>query len=180
MQHGWKYGLIKLGYQGRGIEVLREPPEGDEETMICMLVELFPNDAGEYTAYGSADLNSLWALEAAYKDVQRDGINTWFFDHGAFEFRAETEEEKNGHGYQFFWKPFDRDAYKKVDPFSALIERIDSGEEKLLSFEEVMATLEEALIGRTDLEAHDESGGQSKDGTGASTHPVASGEDEDP
>lgn len=167
MRHGWKYGLIKVGYEGRGIEVLREPaPDGSEDDMICMLVELFPNDNGEYTLYGPANINTFWALEAAYRDVQRDGVNSWFFDHGAFEFRAETEEEQKGHGYQFFWKPFEPEWYKTVDPFSALIARIEAGEEKLYTFEEV-------------LEHLNESRRQQEDGTGVDPHPVAKGVAED-
>ena len=67
----WKYGMV-----------LVEVNEYGEE--ICELAELYPNKAGEYTSWCKAHITSPVDLERAMKDVERDGINRWFYENGKF------------------------------------------------------------------------------------------------
>ena len=72
----WKYGLIKVA----DALPLVDRPE-------CMLVELYDmEDNGEYNSYCKARINNPWALKCAAKDVERDGINEWFFNNGTFNY----------------------------------------------------------------------------------------------
>ena len=69
----WKYEMIKVGVE-------------DEED-ICELVELFyeETEAGiHYQYFGRPYLSSIEDLRNATKDVERDGIITWFWDNGTF------------------------------------------------------------------------------------------------
>jgi hypothetical protein len=77
MSKGWKYGLIKVA----------TAYEGDEyEEQINLLVELFPlGDNEEYNSFCNARLMSTEELNSAQKDIERDGINNWFYDNGIFE-----------------------------------------------------------------------------------------------
>jgi len=74
---GWKYGLIKVATYVGGIE------------QINLLVELYPlGDNGEYNTFCEARPQSSEELQLVQKDIERDGINEWFFDNGAFEWEV--------------------------------------------------------------------------------------------
>ena len=85
----WKYGMIKIAEQT------------EETEQINLLVELYDLDNdGFHEAYTSANITNLDDLEFAYRDIRRDGINTWFFHNGKFEWRL-SEERK----YNWEWTP---------------------------------------------------------------------------
>jgi len=66
----WKYGLIKV--------------EDDHGEDLCHLVELVEDEDGGFTSFCDARIKSVVELTRAHDDVQRDGVNTWFFDNGTF------------------------------------------------------------------------------------------------
>ena len=68
----WKYGMI-----------LVEVADDGEET--CELVELYDMDEdGYHEAFCRSRVMSPEELAAAAKDVERDGVNRWFFENGTF------------------------------------------------------------------------------------------------
>lgn len=111
---GWKYGMILIGWEGPGGSILREPAEEGDEP-LCQLVELYPNNDGLYNSYCPADLRTPEALKWAMQDVERDGINEWFFDNGSFSW--EPQRDITEHGYQFYWTPNDAEEYRKNSLF---------------------------------------------------------------
>ena len=66
----WKYGLIKV-----------ETEDGED---LHQLVELTSLNGEGFTSFCEARINSVIELTRAHDDVQRDGVNTWFFDNGVF------------------------------------------------------------------------------------------------
>tara|TARA_R100000808_G_C2115365_1_gene128169 strand:+ start:315 stop:593 length:279 start_codon:yes stop_codon:yes gene_type:complete len=85
----WKYGMIKVA----------EATEDMEQ--INMLVELYDLDRdGLYEAYAPANIINLDDLEFAYRNIHRDGINTWFFRNGKFEWTPEQDKQ-----YVWAWTP---------------------------------------------------------------------------
>jgi hypothetical protein len=76
MSKGWKYGLIKVAIEDEGT---------DYEEQINLLAELYPlGENGEYDSFCTARIQSTEELQNAQADVERDGINTWFYDNGTF------------------------------------------------------------------------------------------------
>jgi hypothetical protein len=72
----WKYGLIKVA----GEDPLTAEPE-------CMVVELYDIEKhDEYTSYCLAHLDSLFSLKLAVKDIERDGVNEYFYNNGSFKY----------------------------------------------------------------------------------------------
>jgi len=87
---GWKFGMIL-------VEVCEKT--GEE---ICELVEFYALDnENEYGMWCQARIMSPDELELAHADVQRDGINRWFYENGTFisEVDEETREP------QWNWEP---------------------------------------------------------------------------
>jgi hypothetical protein len=72
---GWRYSLIKVSIDNEGTEF---------EEQINRLVELYPDENGNYTAFCDARLMTLEELEFALKDIKEDGINEYFFRNGKF------------------------------------------------------------------------------------------------
>jgi hypothetical protein len=72
---GWKYGLIKVSIDDEGTEF---------EEQINRLVELYPDENGNYTLFCDARLMSLEELGFALEDIKTDGINEYFFNSGKF------------------------------------------------------------------------------------------------
>jgi hypothetical protein len=70
----WKYGMILVQI---------DPEDGEE---LYELVELYDMGGDEMTspAFARARLMSSKELTMAYQDVQRDGVNRWFYDNGTF------------------------------------------------------------------------------------------------
>lgn len=86
---GWKFALIKVHIEEEGMEL---------EEQINLLVELYPlGPNGEYDVFCEARINSLEELTLAKQDVERDGINDWFYEHGVFEFKPD------GYSQQSVW-----------------------------------------------------------------------------
>jgi len=86
----WKYGMIKVA----------APTEEVEQ--INLLVELYDLDKdGFHEAYVPANITNLDDLEFAYRDIRRDGINTWFFYNGKFEWCVSEEKQ-----YNWEWVPY--------------------------------------------------------------------------
>jgi len=84
MSKGWKYGLIKVDIEDEGTEYV-------EQTNL--LVELYPlgdEAKGEelYNTYCNARLMTLEELKMATADIERDGINEYFYDNGNFEWKV--------------------------------------------------------------------------------------------
>tara|TARA_R110000744_G_scaffold13402_7_gene39010 strand:- start:574 stop:873 length:300 start_codon:yes stop_codon:yes gene_type:complete len=80
MSSGWKYGLIKVAIEDEG---------ADYEEQINLLVELYPlGDNGEYSSFCLARVQSIEEIQNAQKDIERDGINEWFYDNGVFEWKV--------------------------------------------------------------------------------------------
>ena len=83
---GWKYAMI-----------LVDIDEFDQE--VCQLSELY-NIEGD-PAFCKTDLLSSWELMQAAKDVQRDGVNRWFYENGTFSWEKEEGMSK----YSWDWSP---------------------------------------------------------------------------
>jgi diphthamide synthase (EF-2-diphthine--ammonia ligase) len=89
---GWKYGLIKVAL----------PDEG-RDVQINMLVELYPlGETGEYDTFCRASPQTLEEIEMAKRDIERDGINEYFFNNGTFKWVLEKE------AYAWDWRPNER------------------------------------------------------------------------
>lgn len=78
------------------------PPEckwhKDWHACDCELVEIYPPFAeNETPSFIRPFLTSLKAIKMALKDVERDGINTWFWENGTFSW--------NNKEYFWDWKP---------------------------------------------------------------------------
>jgi len=87
---GWKFGMIL-------VEVCEET--GEE---ICELVELYTlDDENNYDMWCHAHLMSPDELELAHADVQRDGINRWFYENGTFTHEVDEEMREP----KWDWKP---------------------------------------------------------------------------
>jgi hypothetical protein len=77
---GWKFGMIL-------VEVCEST--GEE---VCELVELYALDKeNEYGMWCQARIMSPDELELAHSDVQRDGVNRWFYENGTFNFEYDEE-----------------------------------------------------------------------------------------
>lgn len=83
----WKYAMI-----------LREIKESGEE--ICEMVNLYDFSSGAPTFY-KASLVSPCDLEAAYRDIKRDGVNRWFYENGKFSWEKDCITEE----YFWSWSP---------------------------------------------------------------------------
>jgi hypothetical protein len=84
----WKYGLI-----------LVEVSEDGEQ--LCELVELYRlDDSDTYGAFCPAQIMSPEELSRANKDVERDGVNRYFYDHGTF-----TRQPRELPQYEWDWRP---------------------------------------------------------------------------
>jgi len=79
----WKYGLIKIKYDG-----LWDAIDGND---YCELVELYCDARGNYTSFCNSNIHSLKELNDAYTDIHRDGINTWFSENGIFTWNSEDK-----------------------------------------------------------------------------------------
>ena len=87
---GWKFGMIL-------VEVCEET--GEE---ICELVELYTlDDENNYGMWCHARIMSPDELELAHADVQRDGINRWFYENGTFTHEVDEEMREP----KWDWKP---------------------------------------------------------------------------
>ena len=80
----WKYGMI----------LVQVDPEDGEE--LYELVELYNMGGDEMTspAFARARLMSPKELTMAYHDVQRDGVNRWFYDNGMFTWERDKVTEQ--------------------------------------------------------------------------------------
>jgi len=73
--------------------------EDDIEDHHC-LVELYQDDDGsEGTSFCMATVASPTELEHAYKDVKRDGVNTWFYENGKFTYKVKQAPNGVSVGY---------------------------------------------------------------------------------
>ncbi len=80
----WKYALIKVGF------------DSIEEKDIGELVELYYEEVdGEvrYSSYGRPYLQSIEEIRRALRDVEKDGLITWFWDNGVFTWNTK----------EYFW-----------------------------------------------------------------------------
>jgi len=83
----WKYGMLLVVREDDEFITVREDgsrylQRADEDTHL--LVELYDRDDGNFGSFSYPRLNSPEALSRAHQDVQRDGINTEFYDRGRF------------------------------------------------------------------------------------------------
>ena len=76
--------------------ILVDVDEGEE---VCQLSELFTINGDP--AFCKTDLLSVQELNLASQDVQRDGINKWFYENGTFSW----EKEEDMHNYSWHWTP---------------------------------------------------------------------------
>lgn len=84
----WKYGLI-----------LVEVDEDGEE--LCELVELYKlDDSDTFGAFCVAQIMSPEELRRANIDVERDGVNRYFYNHGSF-----TRQPRELPQYEWDWRP---------------------------------------------------------------------------
>jgi len=75
----WKYALVKVCM------------DGDDD--YCELMELYDDENGQYNSFCKARIHSIEELEAAYKDIKEDGINTWFYENGKFTLSPIEDKE---------------------------------------------------------------------------------------
>jgi len=74
----WKYAQVKV-LETRCID--GSPEDG------CEIFELYDIDgAGEFMSFCSSHFVCLKDLKMAIEDIERDGINTWFYENGIFEY----------------------------------------------------------------------------------------------
>ena len=85
----WKYGLIKIA-------------EEDGEVCHSEIVELYSNDTGEFTSFCAARFSHVKDVEVANKQIQKDGLNNWFYDNGEFIYNDHVER------LDFQWKQRDK------------------------------------------------------------------------
>ena len=91
---GWKFGMVL-------VEICERT--GEE---ICELVELYTLEKeDEYSVWCQARLMSPDELELAHADVQRDGINRWFYENGTFSFEHDAEMGTR----QWNWEPNEKE-----------------------------------------------------------------------
>ena len=88
--NSWKYALILVHIEDEGEDI---------ESEICELVELYVIDGSP--AYCKARINSPEELRNACNDVDRDGINRWFYENGAFTYVFDEEVGQRG----WDWRP---------------------------------------------------------------------------
>jgi hypothetical protein len=81
----WKYGLILVARKG-GKNPLDCQSEFTLDGDRVALVELYSNDEGEYTSFAKVNLDFLpsTAVASILKQIESDGVSTWFYDHGVF------------------------------------------------------------------------------------------------
>ena len=87
----WKYGMILVQI---------DPEDGEE---LYELVELYDTDDDEiaFPAFARARVMSPKELHLAYHDVQRDGVNRWFYDNGIFTWERDKVTEQ----WAWDWTP---------------------------------------------------------------------------
>lgn len=84
----WKYALI-----------LVEIDEDNEETYE--LVEIYQlDDSEDFGAFCRARIMSIEELQRANTDVERDGVNRYFYDRGVF-----SREPAETLHHEWNWKP---------------------------------------------------------------------------
>ena len=74
----WKYAMILI-----------QKEKSEHEDEVCELVEVFQNEAGEYTSFSKPFLSCINDLNLAHKDVNADGVNCYFYDNGTFAWSDE-------------------------------------------------------------------------------------------
>jgi hypothetical protein len=80
---GWKYAQLLV--EERDLEQYSEA-----QYIIVELYSLGPE--GEYDAFCVAHLQTVEDLKRATRDIERDGINTWFYENGTFEWKRKNHE----------------------------------------------------------------------------------------
>lgn len=86
----WKYGLILIYKKGDSIN---NDPYYTFDEDVNEFVELYDVDNnGEYASFCPPKINDFANLELAYKDIKRDGINTWFYDNGQFKYNVKESK----------------------------------------------------------------------------------------
>lgn len=75
----WKYGLIKVSEE-----------DGED---INELVELWSQDHKFFGSYSRPYFKSLEQVKKAAADIERDGVNTWFWENGKFTWNSQ----------EYFW-----------------------------------------------------------------------------
>jgi len=114
MSSGWKYGLIKVYIEDEGTEF---------ETQINLLVELYPmgeEEEGEelYNMFCKASIRTSEDMRLASADIERDGINEYFFNNGTFKWNV-CNKCNDG---DWDWKPNKEPLFEK-----AILQEIDEG-----------------------------------------------------
>jgi hypothetical protein len=80
----WKYGMIKVAE-----EINLESNEVVED--ICELVEIYQDGLGEWTSFCRPSVTCLETLNRLHKDINKDGVNTWFWENGTFAWSMEEK-----------------------------------------------------------------------------------------
>jgi hypothetical protein len=79
----WKYAMIL-------VDIDQDYPDDIQE--VCELVEVYNLDDGSgYSCFCKANLISPDDIKIAAKDIERDGINRWFYDNGSFSYVFEDD-----------------------------------------------------------------------------------------
>jgi hypothetical protein len=87
----WKYAQVKV----------RDAADTAERTDAYQVFEVYDlDDNGEYESFSGPSLIDLESLKMAVEDIERDGINTWFYENGVFKWK---QEENNCWGWD--WMP---------------------------------------------------------------------------
>jgi hypothetical protein len=87
----WKYAQVKV----------RDIDENDNElTDACQIFEVYDLDNdGVYETFSRSSLIDVESLKMAIADIERDGINTWFYENGTFKWVPEKD------AYNWGWTP---------------------------------------------------------------------------
>ena len=88
----WKYAQVKVK------DIDDNDNELTDEYQVFEVYDL-DND-GVYEAFSKPSLTDLESLKMAIADIERDGINTWFYENGTFEWKREE-----GEAWSWDWTP---------------------------------------------------------------------------
>ena len=88
----WKYAQVKVK------DIDDNGNELDDEYQVFEVYDL-DND-GVYETFSKPSLTDLESLKMAITDIERDGINTWFYENGTFEWKSEK-----GEAWSWDWTP---------------------------------------------------------------------------
>tara|TARA_Y100000310_G_scaffold40276_1_gene37797 strand:+ start:2414 stop:3082 length:669 start_codon:yes stop_codon:yes gene_type:complete len=105
---GWKYAQLLVNID----------EDGEEQYIIA---EIYPlGDNGEYETFCAAHLYEQTDLRLALEDIEKDGINRWFYDNGTFAWTQDKIPQ-----WPWDWK---KNEHPNKDRCTVTVQENDDGE----------------------------------------------------